>query len=249
MRFLLTLALALTPLLLLCSAEDQSAVKTATTAASKIIKDAEHMTTEYLDVQQMMDHIDDLRKEISSTIHRMGTELSPNIKLTRRDRLMFDHVLEALKQAEHASIHALDKTVQSVSPLLGPLTKAGAHDDLSSTALRYIGVFGLAMAVGNMIHYAMWGFFASGTLLMMFFSTVPLLFSSVMMFPSVLLFLEGLLGMAYLTALFSYWGISELLKQFDYIMRSTPLLEMIGMVTSITCEMNCTTIVIFYIYS
>jgi hypothetical protein len=250
MKLFVILTLATLIPILLCSADPSATVKSETQPANKATlskQDAplfkplatledevkQIAEKEVEQVQHMMEHIDDLRKEISSTIHKMGTELHPHVHLTRRDRLMFDHVLEALRQAEHASLHALDKAVHSASPLVGPLTRATAYNDLSSTALRYIGMFGLAMIFGNMIHYLMWGFFATGTLLVMFASTVPLLFSSIMMFPSVLLFLEGLLGLSYLSALFSYWGISQLLLQFDNIMHSSALLELVGVLTTI----------------
>jgi hypothetical protein len=185
-------------------------------------------------VEHMMGVIDDLRKEISTTIHKVGNTLFPDFSLPKRDHEMINHVMETLKQAEHASLHALDKTIHSVTPLVGPLTRAKAHEELSTTALRYVGVFGLTMVVGNMIHYLMWGFVASGTLLMTFASTVPLVFSSVMVFPSVLRFLERLRGITFLTKFLSNSGISGLFEKFDNMLRSTPMLELIGIVTILT---------------
>lgn len=176
-------------------------------------------------------YIGEFKNEISAIVHKLGNELTPNLNLSMRDRHMYEHFVESLSQAEQAAKDALDKSVLRPHPMIGKITRTNAHYQLSSQALRYVGMCSLAVIVGNAIHFAVCGFFASISIMMLFFSTIPMLFSSIMMFPSMLLLLENVLGLSLASGFLSYTGFATVLNFVDRASRSSTILEYLGAVT------------------
>lgn len=172
-------------------------------------------------IKNISTKLNDLVKEAAEAREKYMKEFGrPNAAL--------NHLVESVYQAEHSAIHAFEKLKEDPIPNVGNVTKGHVFREYRGYFFQMVGLYGVTMVIGMILYYAISSLFVSGNIFIMFISSLPMLFSSIALFPAAFLTIEMLFGLSYFTGLLSYYGFEIAFESFDFLLSKPDLVESIG---------------------